>query len=448
MSASSCPSSSRRLAAVAVPGTLSLLAALVLLPLHKAPTVHAEQPAVPEARPAFKRIDQLSADKLQAELQRMAELDLVDTGTKEAAELTKEMQEAVAKPRGRPTKAAAAKKAEALSAPLDFQTKRWAALSLTPRTNKDCRLAASEAKHLEETAAAVRRLGMVSVPAGKGRMDAPRKTRFGDLVQAYQGRSYGYPVPPLAAPALVQMLQPEGEPSRLMLVQALNVIQTTYGDRALADRALYDPSVEVRQEAVGALARRPREEIRPLLLAGLRYLWAPAAQHAAEALVELRDIDALPQLRKLLDEPDPRAPFLAGEGAKKPMVREVVRVNHMRNCLMCHAPSFDGKGPVLGRVPTPGKELPVAYYESRDQEGLFVRADITYLRQDFSVTLPVAKAAPWPDTQRYDFLVRTREATADEAAAAKTKQPSYPQREAVRFAIEHLEKTAATPAKQ
>ena len=31
------------------------------------------------------------------------------------------------------------------------------------------------------------------------------------------------------------------------------------------------------------------------------------------------------------------------------------------------------------------------------------------VRQDFSLKLPVADADPWPEMQRYDFLVRTRE---------------------------------------
>jgi hypothetical protein len=42
--------------------------------------------------------------------------------------------------------------------------------------------------------------------------------------------------------------------------------------------------------------------------------------------------------------------------------------------------------------------------------------DVTYLRQDFSVLLPVADAGPWPEMQRFDFLVRERPLTLDEAA--------------------------------
>jgi hypothetical protein len=41
---------------------------------------------------------------------------------------------------------------------------------------------------------------------------------------------------------------------------------------------------------------------------------------------------------------------------------------------------------------------------------------MTYLRQDFSLLQPVKDAAPWPEMQRFDFLVRTRAVSAEEAA--------------------------------
>ena len=39
----------------------------------------------------------------------------------------------------------------------------------------------------------------------------------------------------------------------------------------------------------------------------LRYPWPPAAEHAAEAIVNLGDTDAIGDLRKLVDLPDPSA---------------------------------------------------------------------------------------------------------------------------------------------
>ena len=50
-----------------------------------------------------------------------------------------------------------------------------------------------------------------------------------------------------------------------------------------------------------------------------------------------------------------------------------------------------------------------------------VRLDVTYLRQDFSVMQPVADAHPWPEMQRFDFLVRTRPLTEAEARAYREK---------------------------
>ncbi len=44
----------------------------------------------------------------------------------------------------------------------------------------------------------------------------------------------------------------------------------------------------------------------------------------------------MPALEKLLDEPAPDAPFKQGG---KWLKRELVRVNHLRNCLLCHASS-------------------------------------------------------------------------------------------------------------
>src|SRR5207249_4048220 len=52
---------------------------------------------------------------------------------------------------------------------------------------------------------------------------------------------------------------------------------------------------------------------------------------------------------------------------------------------------------------------------------LAVRLDVTYLRQDFSLMQPVEDANPWPEMQRFDFLVRTRTVTEDEASAYREK---------------------------
>jgi len=58
----------------------------------------------------------------------------------------------------------------------------------------------------------------------------------------------------------------------------------------------------------------------------------------------------------------------------------------------------DQKESLVAQVPFPGSPLSPQYYQGRSRfESIFVRADVTYLRQDFSLALPVANAKPWPD---------------------------------------------------
>lgn len=126
------------------------------------------------------------------------------------------------------------------------------------------------------------------------------------------------------------------------------------------------------------------------------------------------------------------------------MVSEMVRVNHLRNCLLCHSPSKDRKDTLRGLIPTPGKPIPVEYYAS--SKGDFARADVTYLKQDFSVLMQVDQPDEWPIFQRFDFLVRDRELTVQEqdGLGCNSKQPGekkagvYLQREAVLFALRQL----------
>src|SRR5262249_52514970 len=151
-----------------------------------------------------------------------------------------------------------------------------------------------------------------------------------------------------------------------------------------------------------------------ILLQGLHYPWPAIAHRAAEAVARLDRKDLVPQLVDILDEPDPRTPVKKKiKGKQVSVVRELVRINHHRNCLLCHAPAQPGKPSAeitLGDVPVPGEPLPSP---ERGYRGgvpeLQVRIDVTYLRQDFSLLLPVADAHPWPAMQRFDFMVRTRE---------------------------------------
>jgi hypothetical protein len=245
-----------------------------------------------------------------------------------------------------------------------------------------------------------------------------------------------------AIPALLQILQVEAAPVREKLIAILAKHQTQDASQALANRAVFDLSPVVRQYANMALADRPAAEFRPELLEALRYPWSPAAWHAAETLVAVKDARAVPELIALLDAPDPTRPFPDLSGTMK--VRELVRVNHFQNCLLCHAASQSRRTTlttVAGAVPTPGQPINQQVYYS-GSSNVFVRADVTYLRQDFSAMHYVEYSKEWPELQRFDYFVRTREATDDEIAAVEDvpaeKPHQYPQRDAVLYALRKL----------
>ena len=226
--------------------------------------------------------------------------------------------------------------------------------------------------------------------------------------------------------ALTQILAPEKPDLRLGLVKYLSGVPCAEATRALARLAIFSAEEEVRQAAVDALQVRRERDYTDVLLAGLRYPWPPVARRSAEAVAKLGRTDLAPQLVALLDEPDPRAPATQEiDGKPALVVRELVRVNHNRNCLLCHSPgNTDGvsadalKAPIP--LPTEPLGTPANGYQSSSPD-LFVRVDVTYLRQDFSQLQPVEDANPWPEMQRFDFLVRTRTVTEAEAADYREK---------------------------
>jgi hypothetical protein len=237
---------------------------------------------------------------------------------------------------------------------------------------------------------------------------------------------------------LMQIVQAEGLYPRLKLVSTLSDIPGQAASAALARLAIFDLDSDVRKSAILALASRPRVEYLDELLSGFRYPWPQVAENAAFAAVDLKLRELTLRLVDMLDLPDPSAPFLNANNQW--VQKKLVRVNHLRNCFLCHAASNSAKDdPVRGFVPTPG--APIRQYYNR-QQGLFVRADVTYLRQDFSVVLPVPYADPWPRAQRFDFLVMTRELPIHEATGLSLKhQPestNFPQREAVLTALRGL----------
>lgn len=225
--------------------------------------------------------------------------------------------------------------------------------------------------------------------------------------------------------AWMQMFATEPPARRLEVVKHLAAIDHRESTHALARLAVFSFEQDVRNAAVAALKQRPKSDCAEILLDGLRYPWPAIAEHAAGAIVQLERHDLAPRLVDFLDDPDPRAPVIEASGNRS-VVRELVRLNHLHSCVLCHAPAISddqfiktGRSGdfVSGAVPTPGHELPPpsAYYSNQSPD-IFVRADVTYLRQDFARLQHVENARPWPEWQRFDFLVRTREISANEAA--------------------------------
>lgn len=225
--------------------------------------------------------------------------------------------------------------------------------------------------------------------------------------------------------ALTQILLPMTQMHPGM-AKYLSTVPHVEATRALARLAIFSADEDARKAAIEALKVRRERDYTEILVGGLRYPWPAVARRAAEAVVKLERNDLLSQLIDVLEQPDPRAPMTQEiKGKTLPVVRELVRVNHHRSCLLCHAPGNTGKvsaDAVRAEVPVPGQPLnpPSGGYNVSRQE-ILVRVDVTYLRQDFSALLAVADANPWPEMQRFDFLVRMRELSDAEAATLREK---------------------------
>jgi hypothetical protein len=339
---------------------------------------------------------------------------------------------------------------------LDIVGARPDLAGLPVRREPDCRLS-TETAHLRENYSRALRTALShlskqdeirSREASLGHMEYELRERRWEVLRSPRGQTEvvlpGEWRTGAAVVPLVQILQGEDRLVRVLLVRQLFQIQDPAAAAALARLALFDLADDVRELAVYALPGRPRTYYRQILLDGLRYPWAPVADHAAEALVTLSDREAIPSLVDLLDKPDPSAAVFNAD--HKLAVPELVCVNHLRNCALCHAPSHDREDPIRGAVPIPGKPLPIGLeYYAGGTRVQFVRADVTYLKQDFSAAQPVRDHGVWPEKQRHDYLIRLRELTAPELARLRNapkpeagRVASYPQREAVLFALRKL----------
>jgi HEAT repeat protein len=291
-----------------------------------------------------------------------------------------------------------------------------------------------------------------------GKRGDPRLVRDA-LRQERRGRPPAW-LRPEALPAMVQILMAEDVPLRLILVDMMADIPGRLAGIRLAQRAVYDLSPEVRKAAIDALRQRPAGEARRTLVDALRYPWPAVADHAADALAALGDRDAAPLLVALLDKPDPAAPYVTKTGTS---VHELVRVNHVQNCLLCHVPAV-GRDPVTDVDPfarRPSQTYEVGGYHGPKLPGssngvwankVLIRADVQFLRQDFSVTFPPGGSFSAAGGLRFDFLVRTRPlkpadvrewknpSGSDASAyalgeAALSAVSTYPQREATLYAL-------------
>ncbi|MBP3955795.1 HEAT repeat domain-containing protein [Gemmata sp. G18] len=226
--------------------------------------------------------------------------------------------------------------------------------------------------------------------------------------------------------ALAQMLAPEAPEIRLGLVKYLAGVSHIESSKSLARLVLFSPEDDVRAAAIAALKVRREKDYTDVLVKGLRYPFPAVAKRATEAITKLERTDLIPELLAVLDATDPRMPVTKEVAGKKSTVAlEMVKVNHHRNCLMCHAPTGSGTpnpNAISAEVAIQGQPLPApaeGYRQSTPE--LMIRLDVTYLRQDFSALLPVKEAHPWPEMQRFDFFVRERKLTEDEAETYRTQ---------------------------
>jgi hypothetical protein len=398
--------------------------------------------AEPPPEPAFKRRHGYNVDLLREQL--MADARIVDIEAEKGASAKLVLpQQRGAQESRRLSGASTDKEAPPpKSAPIvEVIAQRADLKGLPVRNVADCQVKKVDALAIEALSRQLREVG----PSGRARIrssearpneDIYRQTELVNLLKSTGSRNTWSSDRNVRT--LVQILQIESAPVRFNLVQMMAATKGKVAGAALAQSAVFDLSSDVREAAVEALRSRPSEEYRPILLAALRYPWSRVADHAAEALVALKDQEVVWNLVAMLDEPDPQAP---GVNKNRKWVKsELVKVNHLGNCLLCHAASADFGDPIRALVPVRGEPLPVVYYDRG--RGDFIRADVTYLKQDFSTVLDVSDAGEWPRVQRFDFMIRKRELTADEVAELKKSGPSkaktYPQRDAVLWTLRQL----------
>jgi hypothetical protein len=296
--------------------------------------------------------------------------------------------------------------------------------------NPDCRQSVARAVEFKAAVLAIRAAMSTAAPSG---LPMPLQTSAGHakefwnwfrhLEQSLEGKTNKVERDHVYAGVVTALAQVFGSDTlamHLTLVKYLNVVPHAEATRTLARMALFSPEKELREAALEVLKSRREKDYTDILLKALRYPWPEVVRHATSAVVDLGRTDLIPELVALLDEPDPRMPQLKKyDGKEVYLAHQLVRVNHHRNCMLCHAPVQSAKAlpeTLTAGVPLACQKLPpmIAYYNNSLSQAS-VRVDVTYLRQDFSLVQTVPNAHPWPDQQRFDYLVRTVVLTKEQA---------------------------------
>lgn len=250
---------------------------------------------------------------------------------------------------------------------------------------------------------------------------------------------------------MMQVVGPEDEKFRVRLARSLSTIPHIDATHALAQLAIFAPEKDVRDAAIAGLKLRRERDYTDILMSAFRYPLPSVSQRAAEALVKLERKDLVANLVDELGQRDPRLPVTKQvDGKDVAVVHELVKVNHHHNCALCHAPAAKDTPNFVLQVPVqlPSEPFPgQGGYEFRSPmetkpggPNIFVRIDMTYLRQDFSLTMRVPNATPWPDMQRFDFFVRSRVVTPKEAQAWRdaAKERANPYQQSALVALREL----------
>jgi hypothetical protein len=301
----------------------------------------ADKPAPPLPPPGslakFKRRDQLSAEELRKQLAGAPEIGLERSSLASLVWEHKAQQEEGLSNFGTPN-----------LAPTPLYDVYPGVKGLSMRRGREAQLDSRRAATLDALSRKLRVYVAQLAPADRNGKRAGAAELRAVMYHEMRGRKPEW-LRPEAIPVVMQMLTHEDVVLRHLLIEILSEINHPASTAALAQRAICDLDADLRAFAIEQLKRRPSDDYREVLLRALRHPLPMMADHSAEALVALGLRDVVPSLVVMLKEPDPAAPYAGKDG--RLLVREVVRTNHLANCLLCHPPSVTYTDPVPGVVP-------------------------------------------------------------------------------------------------